>query len=98
MHTPNMKNFIHENSHLFWWVPDQKKKELSLNAIVEQVLNYGDENNVKALFDLLGVEHVAQIFYRQIASPRCNYFPQVINFFTLYFQRHVQKDSHNRAD
>ncbi|MGE0084898.1 MAG: hypothetical protein AB7S75_10780 [Desulfococcaceae bacterium] len=91
MKDKKLSEFIKENSFLFWWIPDDRKQDISVESLVEHILNYGDENSVKKLFDLMGTEKAAEIFSRQTAGPRCNYFPQVINFFNLYFQRYVQK-------
>jgi len=30
----NIQELIEENSHLFWWVPQEKKKDLSLDSLV----------------------------------------------------------------
>ena len=94
MKSPEIKQFIRENSSLFWYIPEKEKENISQEALVESILNYGDEKSVKKLFNLLGIEKVADIFYKQthktgIAAKRINYFPRVINFFNLYFKRHV---------
>lgn len=96
-HDVEIKDFIRQNQHLFWWVPKEQQDHISEESLVEHVLNYGDETSVKRLFELLGVESVSEVFYRQISGNRCNYFPQVINFFTLYFQRHAPRNSLNRT-
>jgi hypothetical protein len=62
----NIQELIQENSHLFWWVPQDKKKDLSLDSLVEAILNYGDSKSVKKLFDTVGIKTVADIFYKQI--------------------------------
>lgn len=88
MNKEKLSKYIKENAHLFWWTPDNRKENISVDALVEQILNYGDETGVKKLFEIVGQENVARIFFSQISGRRCNYFPQVINFFTLYFNRH----------
>ena len=79
-----------ENSALFWWVKPAEKENISVNALVEAVLNYGDEKSVKKLIYLLGIKKVANIFNKQIAGRRVNYHPRTINFFQLYFKRHAR--------
>jgi hypothetical protein len=74
---------------LFWYVPEDEKENLSMGAIVETILNYGDIEAVRHLIRLVGVKTVAEIFFRQIKNERVNYFPQVINFFTIYFDRYA---------
>lgn len=93
-----IKEFITENSSLFWSIPEDRKESISTESLVEHILNYGDENNVKKLLDIVGLEKVAKIFSRQTSGPRCNYFPQVVNFFNLYFKRHVPQYPFPKTD
>jgi len=87
---PELQKFLQEKSSLFWWVKPEEKKNVSLNALVEAILNFGDERDVKRLFDLLGVKTVADIFRQQVSGPRSNYHPRTKNYFELYFKRHAQ--------
>jgi hypothetical protein len=89
MNSPEIKEFIKEHGYLFWWVPEKDKENLSPRSLVEAILNYGNEKDVKKLFELLGINTVAEIFYRYTAGPRSNYFPRTKHFFTLYFKRHA---------
>jgi ABC-type nitrate/sulfonate/bicarbonate transport system ATPase subunit len=86
-----IKNFITENDSLFWWIKKEEKENISINLLVETILNYGNEKSVKKLFDLVGIENAAEIFYGQISGKRVNYNNRTINYFKLYFQKHVQK-------
>ncbi len=90
MNSPEIKKFIAENSSLFWYIPEDKKQDISHEVLVEFILNYGDEKSVKKLFDLLGIDYVAKIFREQTNRKRVNYFPQVTNFFNLYFDKYAQ--------
>ena len=87
--TPEIKAFIRDNNHLFWWIKESEKENIDPRFLVEAVLNYGDEKDVKKLFDLLGLETVAAMFYRQSQKERNNYLKPIRHFFHLYFQRHV---------
>lgn len=93
--SPAVKKFIMENKNLFWYIKESEKENINHESLVEFILNYGDLKAVKKLFNLLGIEKVAKIFYAQthksdpIAKNRINYFKQVRNYFDLYFQRHV---------
>jgi hypothetical protein len=91
MNSPEIVKFIHKHSSLFWYIKD--KESLSIDAIVEATLNYGNRESIKELFDLFGLEKVSQIFNQQLSRERNNYFPPVKNFFTLYFNRHVQTNT-----
>jgi hypothetical protein len=90
----NIQELIQENAHLFWWVPQEKKKDLSLDSLVEAILNYGDSKSVKKLFDTVGIKTVADIFKKNTQNrTRINYYPDVVNFFNLYFSKYVQEYS-----
>ena len=89
-HNFEINKFIQENSSLFWWIKTEEKINISINALVEAVLNYGNEKSVKRLFDLVGIEKVADIFYRQISGKRSNYHKRTKHFFKIYFKRHAQ--------
>jgi len=80
--TPTIKN-------LFWWVPGKEIASLSPDAIVESVLSNGNEDTVRQLFDLYGIEKVAEIFNRQTSGRRINYRPRTVHFFKEYFHRHA---------
>ena len=89
MNNPEIKEFIKKNGSLFWWIKEVEKENISLDLLVETILNYGNEKSVKRLFELVGIKRVAEIFYRQIARERKNYYPRTMNFFKLYFQENV---------
>ena len=90
--SPELKSFIKEHGYFWWWVPEERKEYLSLNSVVEATLNYGDIYEIKRLFDLIGIEKVSEIFYKQISGKRPNYSKRTINFFKLYFNRNVHRD------
>lgn len=99
MNTPEVKQFIRENQELFWYIDKTKLEDISHEVLVEFILNYGDLNVVKKLFELLGLDYVAEIFYKQVApGRRINYFPKYLNFFKLYFDRHASRDIVKRAN
>ena len=87
-HNSEINQFIQENSSLFWWIKPEEKMDISINALVEAVLNYGNEKSVKKLFDLIGLQTVANIFHRQISGKRPNYYQRTKHFFQLYFKKH----------
>jgi hypothetical protein len=97
MKSNHLEDFINKNKHLFWWTPENQKKNISTESLVENVLNHGDEYNISQLFELIGIDKVANIFFKQIRANRSNYYPQVKNFFNLYFNRHVQNNTHKTA-
>lgn len=89
-HNSEIDKFIQENSSLFWWIKPEEKMNISINALVEAVLNYGNEKSVKRLFDLVEIKKVAEIFYQQISGRRSNYHQRTKHFFQIYFKKHAQ--------
>jgi phage pi2 protein 07 len=88
------RQLINDYRDLFWYTPVDRKENLSEEQVVETLLNYGDEIAVKRLFDVLGIDRVAVIFYKQMAGNRRknNYKELVSNYFQLYFRRHAKRD------
>lgn len=80
-------DFVRKRKHLFW--STKNYDGLSNSAVVEGILNYGDMNDARELFALLGIQEVAKIFYEQTNRPRINYRPEVKNYFQLYFQKYA---------
>jgi len=84
--------YIHTRRPLFWSVAADKLHSVSDELLVETILNYGAMDDVRALFKLMGVERVAQVFFKTTEGrARHNYFPEVANFFRIYFNRHVRQ-------
>ena len=92
MRTPELKEFIRQNSHLFWYIPEDKKEEISDELLVETILNYGTLNAVKELFKILSVQKVAEIFNHSIHLSdrrKGNYNELTINYFNHLFQKNA---------
>ena len=88
--SPELKKLIRDNAALFWYIRDDKKENLSHEVVIEFILNYGNEESCKRLFEILGTKYVAEIFHQQTApGRRVNYFPRTAHFFNLYFQKNA---------
>jgi hypothetical protein len=97
-HPAELEDFILKHKYFWWWVPEGALLKLSLNSIVEATLNYGSITEIKQLFELIGIEKVADVFFEAtINRPRINYHPEVANFFTLYFKKYVLKYSNRES-
>jgi len=93
---PEIKSFIRAKSSLFWHIPEDKKEDISQELLVETILNYGNMEDVKKLFTLLGIDKVAEIFFSSINMSdrrRGNFHELTINYFTHLFKRHAHGDS-----
>ena len=60
--------YIEERAPLFWSVSPAKRAEISDTLLVETILNYGETEDLRALFDQLGLTRVAAIFLRLHAT------------------------------
>ena len=86
-----MIGYIEKRKDLFWSVGAAQRHKISETLLVETILNYGTLEDVRELIDLLGLHHTAEIFYNATENrTRKNYFPEVENYFKLYFDRHVR--------
>lgn len=88
-YSKSLKKFIKENSELFWYIKPESRENVSDELLVETILNYGDYKSVKKLFNLLGKEKVARIFFKQSGKNRQNYLKLVKHYFTLYFKQYA---------
>ena len=82
-----ISNFIKKRPYLVWGT--RNYDNLSEEAIVENVLNYGDIDDVKEMFSILGIKKSAIIFKKQISQKRNNYRPKIKNYFNLYFKKYA---------
>ena len=92
MRNEAVKDYIRQRAKLFWYSPDDRGETVSDDLLVEQVLNYGTMDDVKSLFQVLGVAKVAEVFFASInlsERRKNNYSPISINYFTLLFNRYA---------
>ena len=84
-----IKNYIREYRDLFWYTPKEEKENISHELLVETILNYGDLNAVRKLFTIMGIANVASVFFNTKGRKVLNYYPEIYNFFSLYFKRYA---------
>lgn len=73
--------------YLIWYVKDFEN--ISEEAVVEAVLNYGDFDDVKKLISILGMKRIARIFRKYAGRRRSNYRPEIKSYFKLYFKKYA---------
>ena len=83
-----IRNFVQKKPYLFWYIRDLDN--LSEEAIVEAVLNFGNWQDTQELIEILGIKKTASIFRKKIAGERNNYRPEIKNYFELYFKKYAQ--------
>jgi hypothetical protein len=96
INSPEVKTFIRKHSELFWYIPDDKKENISHDVLVEFILNYGEMEAVRELFSILGVEVAAGHFHKSVnlsERRKGNYHELTLNYFTLLFDRYALSNS-----
>ena len=89
MKTPEVKKFIDDHQHLFWYSPAPKSDTVSDELLVETILNYGTLGEIHDLFEAVGLQKVASIFWGMTGRKELNFFPEIHNYFSLYFKKYV---------
>jgi len=93
MRTDALKDFIRENESLFWYTPEDKGEMVTDELLVETMLNYGDLDQIRSMFRLMGLRNAAQIFRNMKERKQLNYFPEIWNYFNLYFNKYAPRNS-----
>lgn len=82
-----LNSFIKKKHYLVWYTKNYDN--LSKEAVIEAVLNYGDFDDVKKIIKILGIKKTAEIFFKQSSKKRNNYNPKIANYFSLYFKKYA---------
>ena len=80
-------DFIKKRPYLVWYTKNYDN--LSEEAIVEAVLNYGNFDDIKKMVKIMGIKKVAAIFRKKSKQRRCNYRPEIKNYFHFYFNKYA---------
>jgi len=84
-----ISNFIYNNPTLFWYIPKDKKTEISKDLLLESVLNYGTLQDCIKVIRLLGYKESYQILQNAKGRKKGNYYPEIYNFFSLYLKKYA---------
>jgi hypothetical protein len=84
-----VKKYIDDHQHLFWYSPAPKSETVSDELLVETFLNYGTLDEVRDLFKVMELKKVASVFERMTGRKKMNYFPEIHNYFSLYFKKYA---------
>lgn len=76
-----------KNSKIFWDIPVEKVSQLSDDAMLERILNYGDMNQLREV--LKNKEDFKKIYSKIRNKKRTNLSPLVINYIDLYLKKHA---------
>jgi hypothetical protein len=89
MNSPEIKQFIRGHSNLFWYIPEDKKEEISKELLVETILNYGTLDDFRELVKIFGVQQLANIFFGTKGRKKLNYYPEIYHYFSLVFKKYA---------
>jgi hypothetical protein len=81
------KRLVAPRPWLWWDVADTSR--LSMESVVEGILTRGDWPDFLEAVEVLGMEQVREVFFRQIKRQRNTYRIQTRNLFQRYFERHA---------
>lgn len=101
MNSPELKAFIRKHSSLFWYIPEEKKEDISNDVLVEFILNYGDLEAVKELVSIMGIDTIARTFFDSINLSdrrKGNYNELTLNFFSILFSKYAQGNTDSEAE
>jgi hypothetical protein len=88
LNSPEIKKLINEHGSLFWYIPEDKKEEISSELLVETIFNYGDLEDIKNLITIIGTDKLSQVFYGLKGRKKLNYYPEIYNFFSMLIKRY----------
>ncbi|GHT00604.1 hypothetical protein FACS189421_12820 [Bacteroidia bacterium] len=89
MRTQALKDFIQQHQVLFWYSPGDKSETVNDELLVETIINYGTLNDIRDLFQIMGLQNVATIFRQMTGRKRLNIYPELRNYFDLYFNKYA---------
>jgi hypothetical protein len=95
MNNPEIKKFIRDHRQYFWYTPEVEKENISLELLLETILNYGTMDEALELIRLLGVREAARVFFSASGRKKLNYYPEIHNFFSLLFKRYASSRTTN---
>jgi len=81
------REMVKRKPYLVWY--SKNHDDLSVQSIVEAVLNYGDWDDVLEIKEILGVKGMQAVFKEIKSKRRVNLRPQTINFFDNYFEKYA---------
>lgn len=95
MNSPEVKAFIRKHSSLFWYIPEEKKEDISNELLVETIFNYGTLDDVRELINILGLKQINSVFFGLKGREKLNYYPEIYNYFYLMLSNYAPRDSFN---
>jgi hypothetical protein len=89
MRTQTVKDYIKDHQALFWYSPGDKSETVTDELLVETIINYGTLKDIQDLFQIMGLQNTAAIFRQMTGRKRLNIYPELRNYFELYFNKYA---------
>lgn len=86
----NREQFIQSHSSLFWYIPREKRCDVSDSLLIETILNEGTMDDYRELLAILGPGRVAEVFFGASEREVKNYYPEIRNFFSIVLSKYAQ--------
>ncbi len=83
------QQIIEKHKPLFWYIPEEKKADISDSLLVETLLNEGSLDDYRELIDVFGGKRVAEVFFSATGRQKANYYPEIYHFFSLLLAKYV---------
>ena len=83
------EELISVNKHIFWHIPDSKKKDISNEVLVEYIFNFGQWHDIKNLCQVLGYQELKRIYSNLSERSKNNYFKPYLNLFGRIVERYA---------
>ena len=82
-----LQDIIRKNPGLAW--DTTKYDKIPTEGVVERILNYGNWKEYLASEKILGIKQLKNLFEKMTHRKRINLRPQVVNYFSKYFQKYA---------
>ena len=83
------EEIIKKHGSLFWFTPEEQKRDISDALLVETILNEGTLDDYRELVAALGGKRVAEIFFAATGRRKANYYPEIHHFFSLVLKEYA---------
>ena len=83
------EQIIDKHRGLFWYTPDDQKRNISDALLVERIFNDGTLDDCRELIQTLGAKHVAEVFFSATGRQKQNYYPEIYHFFSLVLRKYA---------
>ena len=83
------ERFIDKHRALFWYTPEERKRAVSDELLVETILNEGTLDDFRELKSILTPRRLAHVFFSAVGRKANNYYPEIRNFFSLVLKQYA---------